>query len=399
MKAPHFRMMTFILFVFSGGAGALAQMHPSDFPSMLMAQSTPAVINERSSFFKRVRDEVYADACVASVALVNMFNATKMVAQKIENVAIESIPHIKDNFDGQLPGEGYLALYVGWRKGEKFKQYGNWYGDKWSGGSSGDECPVDSLDEIALWHDNAYEVAIEQGKIFGFKREQWLKALADDAAAQLAEKLPQDPTKWDRQPLDVEKANRYRDKMITGFNTWTSNIRFILSVEANMREARDDPFYYWFYEPKGNIISAVDLSTEVDIWVKKWRREHPQCDFSNNTGFPLKSEEVPIYSGTANSTPAYFVAPTTQIKPSIFGGGGTVSGGSSAWAPQNSSGSPHSAFAPPLFTGDDSGIQDDDKNPSEPPSPLMSVDSPMTFISIGDDNYDGEPDYKRWGGR
>lgn len=100
--------------------------------------------------------------------------------------------------------------------------YGNWYGPGWWGGGDaadapGNRAPVDALDEIAMRHDFAYELAEEQGKIHGPAEEQRLKALADALAVKEAKQLPADPRDWNPPAADPATADRYRRRIGFGF--------------------------------------------------------------------------------------------------------------------------------------------------------------------------------------
>ncbi len=156
------------------------------------------------------------------------------VRQKCERkvVALSIVLHPSGLSRSEL--EGWKALCVGLEQdSEPIFQYGNWYGPGFWGGfrhpdRAGPKAPVDSLDEIAMYHDFGYLLAQQYGEMFGKKYglivgksvEYQLRAIADAIAVRDSKRLPADPELWPLRPKtaeDVEKAKRYRARIITGF--------------------------------------------------------------------------------------------------------------------------------------------------------------------------------------
>ena len=89
-------------------------------------------------------------------------------------------------------------------------QYGNWGGEGWSGGKSGNEPPVDSMDECFKQHDECYAGIGKQP--CGTTKKQCDKDLVE-----CLYKLPKDTRTWDRPPKDHIYAGFYRTWAIAYF--------------------------------------------------------------------------------------------------------------------------------------------------------------------------------------
>ena len=150
------------------------------------------------------------------------------------------------------------------KQSDKSLNYGNWYSPKWQADSTVLQVPIDSLDAIAQKHNFAYQVAEQQGKIYGALEEKRLKAIADYLAVRDAKALPENPKDWKKSPTDINKALRYRDRMITGL----------------AYEAADNQELAWAVSPieqwklaKTHQINVDDLEKQVlsiqDNWLKK----------------------------------------------------------------------------------------------------------------------------------
>lgn len=130
--------------------------------------------------------------------------------------------------------EGWTALCEGLQEDdEPIFRYGNWYGPGYWGGyehptMAGPKAPVDSLDEVAMRHDFGYLLAEITGRTYaalygeeyGKSVEHQLRGIADAIAVRDSKRLPHDPALWPnppKTPEGIEKAKRYRARIITGF--------------------------------------------------------------------------------------------------------------------------------------------------------------------------------------
>lgn len=114
------------------------------------------------------------------------------------------------------------------KRNDSVFQYGNWYSADWWNGAKQDhdtinKLPIDSLDAIAQKHSFAYQVAEQQGKIYGITEEKRLKAIANYFAVREAKALAENPKHWLLPASDINKAVRYRDRMMTGFDHESAN--------------------------------------------------------------------------------------------------------------------------------------------------------------------------------
>jgi hypothetical protein len=179
-------------------------------------------------------------------------------------------------------------------------RYGNWYGSGWWGGSSADKLgnnpPVDSLDAIAQTHDFTYQLAEQQGKIFGIAEEKRIKRIADYIAVCVAKTLPENPNQWSQPPSDINTAARFRDRMITGFSYETPAYQGVNVTEK-------EP--YWVTSPiknwqlkKSNQLDLIELKLQVSNLQKNWNNKNLMKPSSTtpNTDEQLKNPPPNIQS-------------------------------------------------------------------------------------------------------
>ncbi len=171
---------------------------------------------------------------------------------------------------------GWMALCVGEAIGEDIIRYGNWYGPGYWGGfehptRAGPKAPVDSLDAVAQRHDFGYELANRYGKIYGYAVELRLRGIADKIAVREASALPDDPTKWDHPPAKVDKAKRYRVRMISMFVTESK-----------------------FYKKSSKVVKGVDVLTSPFVTY------HDKVDYTNIPG-ASESEVFPLFEKQVSS--------------------------------------------------------------------------------------------------
>ena len=173
---------------------------------------------------------------------------------------------------------GWAALCAGVIKNEPITRYGNWYGPGyWGGGEdehkAGFKPPLDSLDAVAMRHDYGYVIAEKYGKIYGKKYEYKLKAMADKIAVNESMALPKDPRKWDKPPADINKAARYRDRIITGFII-ESDLYKDLSTATRVGDTITSPFITWFDKIDYNQIPDLDkFKREVASHIRGWEKD------------------------------------------------------------------------------------------------------------------------------
>ncbi|MDP1587026.1 MAG: hypothetical protein Q8M07_04755, partial [Prosthecobacter sp.] len=192
----------------------------------------------------------------------------------------------EDGLMGTRDRNVIIGAATGYDKGEELLQYGNWYGPGWWGGGkdaahAGDRKPVDSLDAAAMRHDFAYQLAEQQGRIHGLKEEQRLKAMADAIAVQETIQLDPDPSKWPQPTRDPEKANRYRDRIISGFD-YTSGAREGTSTVMNTTDWVTSPLINYEMNTS-NQYDAEQLKRSVNILVNNWAKNHPNATADDAT--------------------------------------------------------------------------------------------------------------------
>jgi len=173
-----------------------------------------------------------------------------------------------------------IGAVTGYDKGEELLQYGNWYGPGWWGGGkdpahAGDRKPVDSLDAAAMRHDFAYQLAEQQGRIHGLKEEQRLKAMADAIAVKETIQLDADPAQWPQPASDPEKASRYRDRIISGFD-YTSGAREGTSTVVNTTDWVTSPIINYEMDTS-NQYDEEQLKRSVNILANNWTKNHPNA--------------------------------------------------------------------------------------------------------------------------
>ena len=97
-------------------------------------------------------------------------------------------------------------------------RYGNFGGPGWIGGETGEEDPIDSMDEIFKQHDSDYAAADTYLKETGDKtgHEEMIKK-ADMTMLDSLVSLPYDPNDWDKPASDSGNANNYRGAAISAF--------------------------------------------------------------------------------------------------------------------------------------------------------------------------------------
>ena len=173
---------------------------------------------------------------------------------------------------------GWASLCAGVIKNEPITRYGKWYGPGyWGGGEDADkaglDAPVDSLDEVAQRHDYGYLVAEKYGKIYGKQYEYKLKAMADKVAVRDAMKLPEDPTKWEKVPADIEAAKRYHDRIITGF-VLESDIYKNLADATKVGDAITSPFITMFDQIDYSHVPDLEkFDREVASYINGWKKD------------------------------------------------------------------------------------------------------------------------------
>lgn len=173
---------------------------------------------------------------------------------------------------------GWASLCAGIIKNEPITRYGNWYGPGYWGGSqdpstAGMKPPLDSLDAIAQRHDYGYLVAEKYGKIYGKKYEYKLKAIADKIAVEESMSLPEDPRKWDKPPADIDKAGRYRDRIITGFII-ESDLYKDLANATKVGDTITSPVITIMDETDySHIPDAEKMKREVASYINGWKKD------------------------------------------------------------------------------------------------------------------------------
>ncbi len=192
----------------------------------------------------------------------------------------------EDGFMGSRDRNVIVGAWTGHEKNEELLQYGNWYGPGWWGGSkdpkqAGNRLPVDSLDAVAMRHDFAYQLAEQQGKIHGLKEEQRLKAMADAVAVRETLKLDADPAQWPQPSSDPDKASRYRDRIISGFD-YTSAMRDGTSTLTTVTDWATSPIINYEMDTS-NQLDEEQLSRSVDILQKNWTKSHPAASAEDAT--------------------------------------------------------------------------------------------------------------------
>ncbi len=174
--------------------------------------------------------------------------------------------------------QGVGSLIKGIAKGDNIIKYGNWYGPKWWGGNyntptPGGKPPVDALDAAAMRHDFGYQVAEKYGKIYGKAEEYRLKAIADYIAVRDVMRLDPDPSKWNPPAADPEKASRYRDRIITGFDYEAAGYDKAGEI-GKIGGWVTSPIESWELDT-GNKIDLADMEKQVTTYQNNWFKNHP----------------------------------------------------------------------------------------------------------------------------
>lgn len=228
----------------------------------------------------------------------------------IANSSITVATDISDKFLGPRDIRGLKSAIEGYVKhGDKIFQYGNWYGPGWWGGSTdakqaGNKPPVDSLDAIAQKHDFGYQVAEQQGKIYGIAEEKRLKGIADYLAVRDAKALPENPQEWSQPPADLAKASRYRDRMITGF-AYEGPAYEGIAITGKGLDWVTSPIENWELD-KSHQLNADDLEKQVSRLQNNWTKQNLTPDTnvgeSNQTPTPDTNTGEADKTNTADST-------------------------------------------------------------------------------------------------
>jgi hypothetical protein len=216
-----------------------------------------------------------------------------------------------DTFLGPRDIRGLKSAIEGYIKhGDSIFRYGNWYGPGWWGGSTdikqaGNKPPVDSLDAIAQKHDFAYQIAEQQGKIYGMAEEERLKGIADYLAVRDAKALPENPKEWTKPPADIKKALRYRDRMITGF-VYEGSAYEGVAITGKGLDWVTSPIENWELD-KSHQLNSEDLENQVARLQKNWSNDNltPTAD-------PKHTETPDKNTGEPETTDKTDVTPTTQ---------------------------------------------------------------------------------------
>ncbi|MFO7536347.1 MAG: hypothetical protein R6X19_11835 [Kiritimatiellia bacterium] len=182
--------------------------------------------------------------------------------------------------------KGLDSLAKGLRKGDNIIQYGNWYGPGWWGGARdpgkpGGKPPVDELDATAQRHDFGYQVAERMGKIYGKAEELRLKAIADAICVRDAMKLDPDPSKWNPPAADPEKADRYRNRIITGF-TYESSGYDVAGTIGLGADWVTSPIENWELD-RSHQLNQADMEKQVNSLVKNWNKTNPPANEGNES--------------------------------------------------------------------------------------------------------------------
>lgn len=224
----------------------------------------------------------------------------------------------QDKFLGPRDMRGIKSAIDGYIKHkDNIFRYGNWYGPGWWGGSDssakpGNKPPVDSLDAIAQRHDFGYQIAEQQGKIYGVSEERRLKGIADYLAVRDAKALPENPKDWPQPPADLTKASRYRDRMITGF-TYESPAYQGVAVAGKGLDWATSPIENWELD-KSNQLNASDLEKQVTTLQKNWDAKNAAPASSTSSEQPTatdKNTKEPEKPAAENATPATSATTTT----------------------------------------------------------------------------------------
>lgn len=148
--------------------------------------------------------------------------------------------------------------------------YGNWFGSNWQATNTHiKQAPVDSLDAIAQKHCFAYQIAEQQGKSYGIVEEKRIKMLADYLAIRDAKALPEHPKDWTKPPTDINKALRYRDRMITGFAYQAPDYKNI----ARTPNWTISPIEQWKID-KAHRLNVDDLEKQVSRLQDEWLQQN-----------------------------------------------------------------------------------------------------------------------------
>lgn len=204
-----------------------------------------------------------------------------------EKVKVESLARSKKNCEFALnfmtpyfldfDSEGWMALCVGIPEGDTIFQYGNWYGPGFWGGyrhatRAGPKAPVDSLDEIAQRHDFGYVIASKYGKIYGKDIEYMLRGMADAIAVNDAMKLSSNPLDWEHRPVDIEKAKRYRARLITGF-IMESKGYVAAAITEKAKDIMYNPFInYHDRKDRSQLPNVKKFKKEVNSHINGWKK-------------------------------------------------------------------------------------------------------------------------------
>lgn len=198
-----------------------------------------------------------------------------------------------DRFLGPRDIPGIKSLIESYLKqGNNIFRYGNWYSselraDATNSKQSGNNAPVDSLDYIAQKHDFAYQIAEQQGKIYGIVEEKRLKDIADYLMIRDAKALPENPKQWTKPPAEVKKAARYRDRMITGFSDVSPDNDNITTEDKNLDWATS-PIENWEVD-KAYQLNADEFEKQITQLQNTWSDQNSSSISNPDNNKPLET--------------------------------------------------------------------------------------------------------------
>jgi hypothetical protein len=211
-----------------------------------------------------------------------------------------------DRFLGPRDIPGIKALIESYLKQDNnIFHYGNWYPEltvnEPDSKKSGNNAPVDSLDYIAQKHNFAYQIAEQQGKIYGIVEARRLKVIADYLLIRDAKALPENPKQWTKPPTDIKKAARYRDRMITGFSDTTSDNS--KTIEDNNLGWATSPIENWDVDTSHQI-KADEFEKQITQLQNAWNDQNSSSITNPNNNKPLEALVKKVNEAVNTDTPA-----------------------------------------------------------------------------------------------
>lgn len=211
-----------------------------------------------------------------------------------------------DKFLGprDIPGiKALIEIYL--KQDNDIFHYGNWYPEPTANTidskQSGNNAPVDSLDYIAQKHNFAYQIAEQQGKIYGIIEEKRLKVIADYLLIRDAKALPENPKQWTKPPTDIKKASRCRDRMITGFSDTDSDSN--KTIEDNNLDWATSSIENWNVDTSHQI-KTEEFEKQIDQLQNAWNDENSSSITNPNNNKPLESFVKKVNEAVKTGTPA-----------------------------------------------------------------------------------------------